>query len=77
MNPMQLLMNQLQTQLKAKNPQVFQQFQNLQKNQNNPQEILNNMMNGYTPEQLQNFKKFANGFGITDEQLNQFGINSK
>ena len=35
------------------------------------------MMNGYTPEQLQNFKKFANGFGITDEQLNQFGINSK
>ena len=77
MNPMQLLMNQLQTQLKAKNPQVFQQFQNLQKNQNNPQEILNNMMNGYTPEQLQNFKKFANGFGISDEQLNQFGINSK
>ena len=77
MNPMQLLMNQLQTQLKAKNPQVFQQFQNLQKNQNNPQEILNNMMNGYTPEQLQSFKKFANGFGITDEQLNQFGINSK
>lgn len=77
MNPMQLLMNQLQTQLKAKNPQVFQQFQNLQKNQNNPQEILNNMMNGYTPEQLQSFKKFANGFGISDEQLNQFGINSK
>lgn len=77
MNPMQLLMNQLQTQLKAKNPQVFQQFQNLQKNQNNPQEILNNMMSGYTPEQLQNFKKFANGFGITEEQLNQFGIGEK
>ena len=56
---------------------MFQQFQTLQKNQNNPQEILNNMMNGYTPEQIQNFKKFASGFGITEEQLNQFGINSK
>lgn len=56
---------------------MFQMFQNLQKNQNNPQEILNNMMNGYTSEQIQNFKKFASGFGITEEQLNQFGIGKK
>ena len=74
---MQLLLNQLQTQLKAKNPQVFQQFQNLQKNKGNPQEILKEMTGGYTPEQMQSFKKFVNGFGITDEQLNKYGIGSK
>lgn len=74
---MMLLMNQLQNQLKAKNPQMFQQFQNLVKNQNNPQELINNMMGNHSPEQIKQFRKFANGFGITDEQLNQFGINSK
>ena len=76
MNPMSMLMNQLQNQLKAKNPQLFQQFQNLQKNQNNPQEVLNNMIGKYTPEQMQQFKQFANSFGITDEQLKQYGIGS-
>ena len=77
MNPQMLLMNQLQNQLKAKNPQMFQQFQNLAKNQNNPQELLNKMMGKYTPEQMQGFIKFANGFGISNEQLNKYGINSK
>ena len=77
MNPQMLLMNQLQNQLKAKNPQMFQQFQNLIKNQNNPQEVLNNMFSQYSPEQMQKFKQFASGFGITDEQLNKYGIGSK
>jgi hypothetical protein len=35
------------------------------------------MTGGYTPEQMQSFKKFVNGFGITDEQLNKYGIGSK
>ena len=74
---MQLLMGQLQNQLKAKNPQMFQQFQNLQKSQNNPQEVLKQMMGGYSPEQIQQFRKFANGFGISNEQLDKFGINAK
>ena len=56
---------------------MFKQFQNLQKNQNNPEEVLNNMMSKYSPEQIQQFRKFANGFGISDEQLNKYGINSK
>lgn len=63
--------------MKAKNPQLFRQFQNLTKSQNNPQEILNQMMSKYTPEQLQQFKQFANGFGVTEEQLNKFGIGTK
>lgn len=53
---------------------MFQQFQNLQKSQNNPQEILNNMTKDYTPKQIQEFRKFANGFGISNEQLDNFGI---
>lgn len=63
--------------MKAKNPQMFQMFQNLQKNQNDPKEIINNMIGNYKPEQIQQFRNYAKGFGITDEQLNQFGINAK
>lgn len=77
MNPMLMLMNQLQTQMKAKNPQMFQMFQNLQKNQNDPKEIINKMIGNYKPEQLNQFRQYAKGFGITDEQLNQYGINAK
>ena len=57
-----------------RNPQLFQQFQNLTKNKSNPQEILNSMTKNYTPEQMQQFQQFANGFGVTNEQLKQFGI---
>ena len=77
MNPMQLLMNQLQNQMKIRNPQMFQQFQNLTKNQNNPQEVLNNMIGKYTPEQMQQFRQFANGFGISNDQLDNLGIKAK
>ena len=77
MNPMQLLMNQLQNQMKIRNPQMFQQFQNLTKNQNNPQEVLNNMIGKYTPEQMQQFRQFVNGFGISNDQLDNLGIKAK
>lgn len=77
MNPMQMLMNLLQNQVKMKNPQIFQQFQNLQKSQNNPNEILKQMTSNYTPEQMNNFIKYANGFGISNEQLNNYGIKTK
>lgn len=56
---------------------MFQMFQNLQKNQNDPREMINNMIGKYTPDQINQFKKFANGFGISDEKLNDFGINVK
>ena len=60
-----------------KNPQVFNQFQEIRKNNGNPQEILNKITSGYTPEQLEQFSKFANNVGFTNEQLKQFGINTK
>ena len=60
-----------------RNPQVFQQFQNLQKNQSNPQEYLKQLTSNYTSEQLNQFKQYANGFGITNEQLEKAGIKTK
>lgn len=56
---------------------MFQQFQNLIKNQNDPNKILNDMTSKYTPEQMKQFIQFANSFGITNEQLNKYGINTK
>ena len=60
-----------------RNPQIYQQFQNLQKSKNNPQEFLNEMTSKYTPEQIKQFRQYAKGFGFTDEQLNNFNIKAK
>lgn len=73
MNLNQILMMQL----KSKNPQAYNQFNSYMQNKGNPKEFLNQITNGYTPEQMQKFKQFVSGFGVTEEQLNQFGINSK
>ena len=72
-----MLMTQLQNQLKMRNPQMFQQFQSLRESNGNPNEMINSIINKYTPEQKANFIKYANGFGITNEQLKEFGINAK
>lgn len=56
---------------------MWKQYQDLAKNKSNPQEVLNNMMNKYTPEQRNQFIKFANGFGVNDEQLNKYGIKTE
>lgn len=70
MNPSQILMNQLQMQIKSRNPQLLNQFKQMQ-NQN-PQELLNQLIK---PEQKANFIKYANGFGVSEEQLQNYGIN--
>lgn len=60
-----------------RNPQVYQQYQNLKKSNGNPQEMINNIVGKYTPEQKASFMKYANGFGISNEQLNNYGITQK
>lgn len=57
-----------------RNPQAFQKVQNLMKNNNDPQALLNEITKGYTQEQRTEFMKFANGYGISNEQLNKYGI---
>ena len=56
---------------------MFQKFQNLQKSQSDPQDVLNDMIKDYSPKQIQDFRKFASGFGISNEQLDNFGIKTK
>lgn len=71
MNIKQILMNQI----KMKNPQMFNQLEQMMATQN-PQDILMQTMSKYTPEQKQQFIKYANNFGISNDQLKQYGINS-
>lgn len=60
-----------------RNPQAIKQIEELKKNNGNPNELIQQITEKYTPEQMQKFRQFANGFGFTDEQLNNFGITSK
>lgn len=60
-----------------RNPQAYQQFQNLKQNNGNPKEMINSIIEKYTPEQRANFMKYANDFGISNEQLESYGINAK
>lgn len=60
-----------------RSPQAFQQFQNLQKNQSNPEEFLKQITSNYTEEQMQQFRQYANNFGFSNEQLDKFGIKTK
>ena len=57
-----------------KNPQTFQRWQELVKNTNDPKGLLQNITKSYTPEQKEQFIKFANGYGVSEEQLKNFGI---
>ena len=60
-----------------RNPQALKQLEELKKSNGNPKELLSKITGNYTPEQTKQFMKFANGFGISNEQLNNFGINLK
>ena len=62
------MMNQLEQQLKRTNPQAFQKYQEARKN-NNPNDLLNETVNNFNPQQRQQWDKMMGMF-------NQ-GINSK
>ena len=60
-------MNQLQ----ARNPQAFQIINRARNSGTNPQEFIRQMMNGVTPEQMQNVLTQAKNMGVPPEILNQ------
>ena len=60
-NLIQMLMNQLESQLKRTNPQAFQKYQEARKN-NNPNDLLNETVNGFSPEQKQEWDNMMNMF---------------
>ena len=57
-------------QLKRVNPQAFQEFQQARKNNDNPQEYLNKITNGFNPQQKQQWDNLMS-------MINNNGVNSK
>jgi hypothetical protein len=47
--------------LKATNPQAFQRYQEARKN-NNPQDLLNETVNGFNPQQRQQWEQMMGMF---------------
>ena len=60
MNPQQMLLGMLQ----QRNPQAFNQVQQLMRSGQNPKVLLNNMMGQLTPQQKQQFESVANQYGL-------------
>lgn len=58
----QKLMGQLEQQLKRVNPQAYQQFQNARQNKQDPNEFLNQIVNGFNDNQKQQWGEFMNQF---------------
>lgn len=56
---------------------MFQLIEQAQKNQSNPQQLLNEITKNYKPEQMKGLINTAKSFGFTDEQLKEYGINLK
>ena len=73
------VMMMLTNQLKIKNPQLFNQYEMLRKNNGNPTELFKQVTNGYSPEQMNNLFNQAKTMGIPEDVINQFqsGINTK
>ena len=68
---MNQFMNLLMSQLKMRNPQMFQFISQAQKNKSNPQEIFKEITKNYKPEQVESIFNRARQFGISDDIINQ------
>lgn len=58
-------------QLRARNPQMFQMINQAKNSGANPKDFMKQVMNGATPEQMQNVLTQAKNMGAPDEVLNQ------
>lgn len=50
--------------MKRVNPQAYQEFQQARKNNDNPNEYLNKVVGGFTPEKQQQWNSIINGINI-------------
>ena len=53
------MMGQLEQQLKRTNPQAYKRYQQAKKD-NNPNELLNETLNGFNPQQKQEWNNMMN-----------------
>jgi hypothetical protein len=63
----QQMMTQLEKNLKARNPQAFQKYQEAKKN-NNPNDLLNETINNFTPQQKQQWEQMMQMFNGINTQ---------
>ena len=67
-------------QLKAKSPQAFQIVEQARSSNSNPMDLLKQITNGYSPEQMSGLLGKAKQMGMPDsviEQIQNGGINAK
>ena len=57
------MISQLEKNLKARNPMAFQKYQEARKN-NNPQDLLNETVNNFSPQQRQQWEQLMNNFNM-------------
>ena len=57
--------------MKVKLPQNFQIAQNLMQNKNNPQDLVNQIMNSISPEQKQNLLNQMKQYGCPNDLLSK------
>ena len=73
--PMQQMMRNatqpLISQLKQRQPQMFQFLEQARQNQSSPMDLLKQVTGNYTPQQLQNFYITAQRMGFPDDVLTE------
>ena len=60
-------MKQLEQQLKRTNPQAFRAYQQAKQNNENPQEYLNKITNGFNQNQKQQWDSMMNQFNTQNQ----------
>jgi len=53
------------------NPQMYQVIEQARQNQNNPLDLLKQVVGNYSPEQMKNFYSMAQQMGFPNEVLTQ------
>ena len=61
------MMGQLEQQLKRANPQAYKRYQQAKKD-NNPNDLLNETINGFNPQQRQEWNNMMNMFNQQNTQ---------
>lgn len=72
-NSNKMLMDMAMGMLQKQNPQAFQQVQQLMQSGRNPEELINEQLKQYKPEQVQELKKMATTYGVPKDILDKLG----
>lgn len=56
------MINQMEQQLKRTNPQAYKRYQEARQNNEDPNQLLNETINGFNPQQRQQWNSVMQGF---------------